>query len=120
MIAINKNATFDHLEDSVPVFQPGDLIRHRRYGYRGVVVAVDLHCKAEPEWYLSNQTQPDRAQPWYHVLVHGCENCTYAAESSLMADSSGEEVHHPFVAYFFEAFKGGRYVRNNHKWPDSV
>lgn len=120
MIAINKNAVFEFAEQTLPVFQPGDLVVHRRYGYRGVVVAADEHCKADPEWYLSNKTQPDRNQPWYHVLVHGLESCTYAAQSSLMADTSGAEVRHPFVKYFFEEFREGRYVRNNHEWPDSV
>ena len=119
MIAINKGEKFEQLNDSPPQFLPGDLVQHRRYGYRGVIVEVDGHCKADPEWYMANKTQPDREQPWYHVLVHGTENCTYAAESSLMADSSADEVKHPFVDYFFEQFENGKYIRNNHPWPDS-
>lgn len=51
------------------VFEPGQLVRHRRYGYRGVVVDRDEFCEADDEWYSKNQTQPDRDQPWYHVLV---------------------------------------------------
>jgi heat shock protein HspQ len=119
MIAINKGAKFEHLSDSAPLFQPGDLVKHRAYGYRGVIVAVDGHCKADPEWYMSNKTQPDREQPWYHVIVHGTETCTYAAQSSLIADDSGEEIRHQFVQYFFTEFKDGKYVRNSHPWPDS-
>ncbi len=119
MIAINEDSNFDHLKDSKPAFQPGDLVQHVRYGYRGVIVAVDGHCKADPKWYMANKTQPDRQQPWYHVLVHGGETCTYAAESSLMADPVGKEVNHPFVSYFFHKFSSGKYVRNDHPWPDS-
>lgn len=119
MIAINKGETFQHLKDSLPVFLPGDVIKHRTYGYRGVIVAVDGHCKADPEWYMANKTQPAREQPWYHVLVHGCESCTYAAQSSLVADEDVQEVKHPFVAYFFSQFDNGKYVRNEHPWPDS-
>ena len=78
MIAINTGEKFEHLKDSPPLFLPGDLVKHRAYGYRGVIVAVDGHCKADPEWYMSNKTQPDREQPWYHVIVHGTETCTYA------------------------------------------
>lgn len=119
MIAINQGETFGHLKKSPPLFLPGDLVTHRRYGYRGVIVAVDGHCKADPEWYMANKTQPDREQPWYHVLVHGTETCTYAAQSSLLMDNQAQEVVHPFVNYFFEAFTNGKYVRNQHPWPDS-
>ena len=63
MIAISRPAQ--------PVFESGQLVRHRRYGYRGVVVDRDEFCQADDEWYSKNQTQPNRDQPWYHVLVDG-------------------------------------------------
>ena len=70
MIQFHKRGP--ELPESSPArFQPGHLVRHRRYGYRGVVVALDLECGAGDDWYRSNRTQPDRDQPWYHVLVHG-------------------------------------------------
>ena len=86
MIAINSPPS-DRTRDR-PVFEPGQLVRHRRYGYRGVVVDRDECCRAGDDWYLKNQTQPDRDQPWYHVLVDGSSTCTYAASESLVADSS--------------------------------
>ena len=52
------------------LFEIGDTVRHRRYGYRGIIVERDLSCKASDDWYLGNRTQPEREQPWYHVLVH--------------------------------------------------
>ncbi len=119
MIASNKGDTFSHLRGSLPNFHVGDLIRHRRYGYRGVIVAIDGHCKADPEWYMANKTQPDREQPWYHVLVHGTEQCTYVAECNLFADETGDPVKHPFLNYYFEGFADGKYKRNDHPWPDS-
>ena len=100
-----------------PMFEPGQLIRHRRYGYRGVVVAVDPTCQADDEWYSANRTQPDRNQPWYHVLVHDSTGCTYAAQNSLQEDDSEDQVSHPFIPHFFSAFKDGRYIRNKRPWP---
>ena len=50
-----------------PNFSVGQLVRHRRYGYRGVIVEVDTKCLAPDDWYGSNLTQPDRFQAWYHV-----------------------------------------------------
>ena len=99
-----------------PKYRIGQLVRHRRYGYRGVVVQLDFACRADEAWYQSNRTQPDRDQPWYHVLVHGGANATYAAETSLEADPSGEPVDHPFIERFFERFEGGAYVRNGEPW----
>ena len=77
---------------TVPKFLPGTLVRHRRYGYRGVVVEYDPICRADKQWYRGNRTQPNRDQPWYHVLVHGSDTVTYAAEENLQPDESGEPV----------------------------
>jgi heat shock protein HspQ len=98
-------------------FEPGELVRHQRYGYRGVVVARDDGCQAEDEWYYSNQTQPEREQPWYHVLVDGSSRITYAAESSLEEDPQRTPIAHPLVPVFFGDFDGGRYPRNDQPWP---
>ena len=98
-------------------FEPGTLVRHVRYGYRGVVVARDLVCTADEDWYRSNQTQPQRDQPWYHVLVHEGTHTTYAAQQNLEADDSGQPIEHPLVAAFFSSFENGGYVRNDRPWP---
>ena len=104
-------------EGSEPHFKPGQLVVHRRYGYRGVIVALDLTCEADDDWYLSNQTQPDRDQPWYQVLVHKSEQVTYAAQTSLQADDSDQQIVHPLVEHFFSAFSDGHYLRNDEPWP---
>ena len=97
-------------------FQAGEIIRHRRYGYRGVIVAVDSRCQADAEWYLSNRTQPDQNQPWYHVLVDGAATATYAAQCNLESDPGCEPVDHPLVEQFFDGYSGGRYRRNETEW----
>lgn len=101
-----------------PRFRPGDLVRHVRYDYRGVVVAADPVCRASAAWYAANRTQPDREQPWYHVLVHGAAHSTYAAQTSLTAEPDPQPVEHPLVAIFFERYESGRHVRNHEPWPD--
>lgn len=98
-------------------FRPGQVVRHRRYGYRGVVVDGDALCRADEAWYQSNRTRPDRDQPWYHVLVHDSMQVTYAAQSNLESDETGDEVVHPYVPYFFSEFRDGEYVRNDQPWP---
>ncbi len=96
-----------------PLYRPGQIVRHRRYGYRGVVVDFDLTCEADQAWYQSNQTRPDRNQPWYHVLVDGSFSTTYAAQTSLEADERPAPIIHPLLEHFFTEFAGDRYVRND-------
>ena len=100
-----------------PEFEPGQLVTHRRYGYRGVVVHRDDCCKADDAWYQKNQTQPERNQPWYHVLVDGTSTCTYAAAENLAPDASQFPISHPLVDSFFSDFEDGIYIRNNVPWP---
>lgn len=99
-----------------PAYRVGHLVRHSRYGYRGVIVDVDLQCQADDDWYRANLTQPDRHQPWYHVLVDGSKATTYAAQSNLETDRSEVEVIHPLVPFFFLGFANGKYIRNGEPW----
>lgn len=91
-------------------FEVGQVVHHKRYNYRGVIAKADSCCTAPDEWYLRNRTQPDRRQPWYHVLVHGGAE-TYVAEENLELDTSGGEVLHPYVPRVFTMFIKGRYHR---------
>ncbi len=107
----------DHLPSDLPLFAPGQLVRHRRYGYRGVIVDFDIRCLANEEWYDKNQTQPTRDQAWYHVLVDGSSAVTYAAEENLTADVSEDPIAHPLTQALFERTEDGVYRRNDRAWP---
>ena len=76
-----------------------------------------MSCGASDEWYNRNRSQPERDQPWYHVLVDGSDVITYAAQTSLMAEEAPSPIAHPLIAYFFAGFGGGRYDRNDRNWP---
>jgi heat shock protein HspQ len=102
------------------LFRVGQLVRHVRYGYRGVVVSCDAECRADDRWYLANRYQPERAQAWYHVLVHEGNQVTYAAESSLESDPHPLPIEHPLVRLFFSGFDNGRYLRNDRPWPQAA
>jgi len=105
-----------HPDGSPANFTRGELVRHRRYGYRGVVVAFDLKCLAPDDWYQSNQSQPRKDQPWYHVFVDGGTHTTYAAEDNLILDHVPTPVQHPLLELYFSAFSDGVYVRNERAW----
>ena len=117
MIMHKRRSPEAEARETDPLYSPGQIVLHRRYGYCGVVVEFDLTCMADDAWYQTNQTQPDRNQPWYHVLVDGSSNTTYAAQTSLEADDHPGPITHPFLKHFFTIFTGERYVRNDRPWP---
>ena len=90
-------------------FEIGQVVHHRRYGYRGVIVSFDDQCEADDAWYHKNQTQPRQDQPWYHVLVDDSEQTTYVAEENLEPDATGRPVRHPMLHKVFRSFLDGRY-----------
>lgn len=117
MIMLNEDGDSSLVPNMSPKFERGQLVRHRRYKYRGVIVDFDLNCQADDSWYYSNQTQPDKNQTWYHVLVHDTDMTTYAAEENLTEDTIMAPINHPLIEYFFEAFNGDSYTRNEKPWP---
>ena len=110
---INLNEGFSPLKS--PKFTPGQIVSHIKYSYRGLVVESDESCEADEIWYQSNQTQPDREQPWYHLLVDGNQHVTYVAQSNLELDLSGEPIVHPMLNLFFYGIdeEKNKYLRNN-------
>jgi heat shock protein HspQ len=91
-------------------FSPGQLIHHKLFDYRGVIVDVDATCQASDDWYdRVARSRPPRDQPWYHVLVHGATHMTYVAQRNLEPDDSGQPITHPLLDRFFSVFRDGRY-----------
>ena len=92
-------------------FSVGDLIHHRLFDYRGVIVDVDSKCQAPDQWYETvAKSRPPKDKPWYHVLVHNAIHTTYVAEQNLEADQILEPINHPMLGQFFSTFDGERYV----------
>ena len=93
-------------------FRVGQLIHHRRFDYRGVIVDVDATFEGTDEWYETMATsRPPKDQPWYHVLVDGAAHMTYVTEQNLEPDLSGEPIAHPLLDQFFDDLRDGLYVR---------
>lgn len=113
MATIHPN---DIIKEKPSIFKPGYIVRHRKYGYRGLVVDIDLSCKASDDWYYTSAIQPNRYQPWVHILVDGTDQVTYVGESEIIPDKSAAQFSHPLLAYFFTTTKG-KYVRNDNPWP---
>ena len=92
-------------------FGVGELVHHRRFGYRGVVVDVDGTFQLTDAWYEQMaRSRPPKDRPWYHVLPDGASHMTYVAERNLEPDELGTPIRHPLLGQWFEGFRGDRYV----------
>jgi len=93
-------------------FSVGELVHHRLFDYRGVIVDVDRNFQGTDEWYETvARSCPPKNRPWYHVLVHGEMHTTYVAERNLEHDESMEPIVHPLLEQFFSRFEDGKYYR---------
>jgi heat shock protein HspQ len=96
-----------------PRFESGQIVAHRRSGFRGVIVSVDERYQGTDEWYeQAARSRPPKDRPWYHVLVHDTMHEAYVAERNLEPVDQPEPVEHPLVWVFFDEMVDGHYVRN--------
>ncbi len=93
-------------------FSVGNIIHHRLFDYRGVIVDVDRQFEGSEAWYESvARSRPPRDKPWYHVLVDGSDHMTYVAERNLESAEVLEPINHPLLDQFFTHFEQGKYRR---------
>ena len=90
-------------------FNVGDIVRHRKFGYRGAVCDVDARFSLSEEWYDKVAlSRPPKTQPWYRVLVDGQSHTTYVAERHLERLGGGQ-ISHPLLGQFFASYDGSGY-----------
>ncbi|MEM7436288.1 MAG: heat shock protein HspQ [Myxococcota bacterium] len=96
-----------------PKYGVGQVVHHRLFDYRGVVVDVDPVFSLSDQWYDEvAKSKPPKDAPWYRVLVGGALHETYVAERNLEADALGAPIDHPLLSDFFDSFEDGHYVRS--------
>lgn len=82
-------------------FSIGQIVRHRKYPFRGVIFDVDPIFANTEEWWLSipEEVRPRKEQPFYHLYAENAETeyVAYVSEQNLIPDETGEPVRHPQV-----------------------
>ena len=95
-------------------FYIGQIIFHKKFNYRGVIIDVDTVFSGTEQWY--NQvalSRPPKDKPWYHVIVENSNIQTYVAERHLELDKSGKPVNNLFLKEFFVELKNGVYIKKD-------
>jgi heat shock protein HspQ len=95
-------------------FGMGQLIKHRLFDYRGVIVDIDPIFMGTENWYQEvAKTRPPKNKPWYKILVNNSLDETYVAEQNLQGDDSLDTINHPLVGAYFDKFENGIYINNS-------
>ncbi|KAM4053309.1 F-box only protein 21 [Anomaloglossus baeobatrachus] len=95
-------------------FSVGLLVRHKRYGYTGVIFGWDPVCMMPPDWIenLSVHQLPQGAnQPFYSILLED-GSCSYVAQENLEPHPEPGPIQHPDISHYFSDFSGDHYVSN--------
>tara|TARA_B110000027_G_C15954637_1_gene227095 strand:+ start:188 stop:559 length:372 start_codon:yes stop_codon:yes gene_type:complete len=97
----------------------GNQVKHRIFGFRGVIFDVDPVFANSEEWYKSipENVRPKRDQPFYHLFAIAPDKAPYVAyvsEQNLVDDDEQDEpISHPEIDGIFEDIIDGRFVLRN-------
>lgn len=95
-------------------FAIGDVVKHRLFGFRGVIFDVDPVFANSEEWYnaIPEELRPGKEQPFYHLLAENGEGSyiAYVSQENLQPDASDEPVDHPAIGNLFGTYANGKYT----------
>ena len=94
-------------------YRLGQVVRHRKHPFRGVVFDVDAKFSNSQEWYdaLPEESRPRKDQPFYHLLAENEQSyyVAYVSQQNLVPDDTGEPVDHPDLPELFGEYQDGFY-----------
>ena len=100
-----------------PLFNIGDIVKHRIYPFRGVIVDVDPEFSNTEEWYQSipAEIRPSRQQPYYHLMAENTETfyTAYVSQQNLVRDGENGPLEHPDLEEIFSGMDHGKYHLRN-------
>ena len=94
----------------------GTQVKHRIFGFRGVIFDVDPIFSNSEEWYQSipKDFRPKKEQPFYHLLAETPEKSPYVAyvseQNLVLDDEKNDPIWHPEMEEYFEDIVDGRFV----------
>ena len=92
-------------------FAIGQIVRHRRFPFRGVIYDVDPIFANTEEWWLAipEEVRPRKDQPFYHLYAENAETeyVAYVSEQNLLPDETGDPLRHPQIKETFDQLEDG-------------
>ena len=111
------NSSEDIKVHKEPLFNIGDIVKHRIYPFRGVIIDVDPEFSNTEEWYQSipAEIRPSRNQPYYHLMAENTETfyTAYVSQQNLVKDGENGPLEHPDLEEMFSGMDKGKYQLRN-------
>ena len=111
------NSSEDIKVHKEPLFNIGDIVKHRIYPFRGVIIDVDPEFSNTEEWYQSMpaEIRPSRNQPYYHLMAENTETfyTAYVSQQNLVKDGENGPLEHPDLEEMFSGIDKGKYQLRN-------
>ncbi|XP_068217380.1 uncharacterized protein [Palaemon carinicauda] len=101
----------------------GQVVRHNRWNYHGVIIGWDTKCKAPEQWIkqMHRDHEEWRNQPNYAVLVDTNDRdepqITYVPQENIHPVKN-TKINHPDLPEYFSSFDGAQYIP--HKWLRAI
>ena len=115
--SFEKNEIISNVLIVSPIFNIGDVVKHKIYKFRGVIVDIDPEFSNTEEWYQSipEESRPRKDQPFYHLLAENSESfySAYVSQQNLLPDSESGPINHPEIDKLFSDVSNGRYILKN-------
>ena len=116
-LASKSNTSKKIKVSKLPLFNIGDIVKHRIYPFRGVIVDVDPEFSNTEEWYQSipAEIRPSRQQPYYHLMAENTETfyTAYVSQQNLVGDGENGPLEHPDLEEIFSGMDHGKYHLRN-------
>ncbi|CVI61980.1 MULTISPECIES: heat shock protein HspQ [Agrobacterium] len=94
-------------------FMLGEIVRHKVFPFRGVVIDVDPEYANTEEWWnaIPAEIRPDRDQPFYHLLAENeeTEYVAYVSEQNLVHDENETPLRNPNIGRIFDKAPNGEW-----------
>ena len=92
-------------------FSVGQIVRHKLFNYRGVIIDVDPEFRGTDDWYRKMApSKPPKDKPWYKVLMHSTGNHTYVAERNLVGGATWRSRLAPGPRHLLHRPADGSYI----------
>ena len=91
-------------------FNIGQVIYHKHYNFRGIIVDVDAEFSGDDEWYEEHaKNKPSKDQPWYHVIVDEDSVMAYVSQQNICSDVSDLNIDNPLLLDMLASDENGQY-----------
>ncbi len=94
-------------------FTLGEIVRHKVFPFRGVVIDVDPEYANTEEWWnaIPPEIRPDRDQPFYHLLAENeeTEYVAYVSEQNLVHDEDETPLRNQNIGRILDKSPSGEW-----------